>query len=78
MIYIGLGRFLSFQTVKDGNIDIQTSKTKSTLPIPPLLEDKNPDPNIADFTLEPQEGETSFLPNTKTREFDSLNDTKVL
>lgn len=49
------------------NIDIQTSKTKSTLPIPPLLEDKNPDPNIADFTLEPQEGETSFLPNTKTR-----------
>lgn len=35
------------------NIDIQTSKTKSTLPIPPLLEDKNPDPNIADFTLEP-------------------------
>ncbi|HFU3820376.1 TPA: multicopper oxidase domain-containing protein, partial [Streptococcus suis] len=49
------------------NIDIQTSITKSTLPIPPLLEDKNPDPNIADFTLEPQEGETSFLPNTKTR-----------
>ena len=49
------------------NIDIQTSKTKSTLPIPPLLEDKNPDPNIADFTLEPQEGETSFLPNTKTQ-----------
>ncbi|MGL4108264.1 multicopper oxidase family protein [Clostridium sp. LP20] len=42
-------------------------KLKNKLPIPALLEDKNPDPNIADFTLEPQEGKTSFIESKKTR-----------
>ncbi|MDT8718646.1 multicopper oxidase domain-containing protein [Clostridium sp. 19966] len=38
----------------------------SSLPIPELLEDKNPDPNIDDFTLEPQRGVTSFITGTQT------------
>lgn len=40
--------------------------SKNELPIPELLEDKNPDENIADFTLEPQEGKTSFIDNKET------------
>lgn len=37
------------------------------LPIPELLQDENPDPNVADFTLLAQQGETSFFDGVKTR-----------
>ncbi|GKU27587.1 multicopper oxidase mco [Clostridium folliculivorans] len=39
----------------------------SSLPIPALLEDKNPDPKVDDFTLEPQQGEVSFIKGTETK-----------
>lgn len=44
----------------------QIDEYKNKLPIPELLEDTNPDENIAEFTLEPQEGKTSFIDNKKT------------
>lgn len=37
-----------------------------TLPIPPLLADNNPDPNISDFELKAQNGSSFFYKNTKT------------
>lgn len=43
-----------------------TDDSQNKLPIPELLEDTNPDENIADFTLEPQEGKTSFIENKET------------
>ncbi|WP_040211011.1 multicopper oxidase family protein [Clostridium polynesiense] len=50
------------------NINTQKDAVSNTpLPIPALLEDKNADPNVADFTLEPQEGVTSFAPNIQTK-----------
>ncbi|MDI9218774.1 multicopper oxidase family protein [Clostridium tertium] len=49
-------------TNNDNNID----ESKNKLPIPELLEDTNPDENIAEFTLEPQEGKTSFIDNKQT------------
>lgn len=45
----------------------KVAKINNSLPIPTLLEDTNPDPNIDDFTLEPQEGVTSFFEGTQTR-----------
>lgn len=45
----------------------KVAKINNSLPIPTLLEDTNPDPNIDDFTLEPQEGVTSFIEGTQTR-----------
>lgn len=41
-------------------------KDKNKLPIPELLEDTNPDENIAEFTLEPQEGKTNLIGNKET------------
>ena len=41
-------------------------KSLKELPIPKILEDTNPDPNIAEFTLESQEGKTVFLENKET------------
>jgi FtsP/CotA-like multicopper oxidase with cupredoxin domain len=40
--------------------------TRNRLQIPPLLEDQNPDPGIAAFTLTAQEGKTSFYPDRQT------------
>ncbi|MBS5307901.1 multicopper oxidase domain-containing protein [Clostridium sp.] len=44
----------------------KVDKDKNKLPIPELLEDTNPDENIAEFTLEPQEGKTNFIVNKET------------
>ena len=41
-------------------------RTTNQLKIPALLEDQNPDPNIADFILEARSGETIFTGNLKT------------
>lgn len=40
--------------------------TGNRLQIPPLLEDQNPDPGIASFTLTAQEGKTSFYRDRQT------------
>lgn len=41
-------------------------QTKRQLKIPALLEDRNPDPGIAEFILEAQAGETNFIGNMQT------------
>src|SRR5699024_4296028 len=47
--------------------DNQTIETEeSPLPIPPLLEDHNPDPNKAEFHLTAQNATKEFVPGKKT------------
>ncbi|GKU24567.1 multicopper oxidase family protein [Clostridium folliculivorans] len=53
-------------TTEINNIN-KKAKINNSLPIPALLEDKNPDPKIDDFTLEPQQGLTSFIAGTQTK-----------
>jgi len=57
----GLFRLPSFK-----NIEKEAEKWLA-LPIPELSQDENPDPNVADFTLLAQQGETSFFDGVKTR-----------
>ncbi len=40
---------------------------ENTLKIPVLLQDQNPDPNVADYVLDAQSGETRFLEGKKTK-----------
>jgi len=49
------------------NISTSVSHEKNKLPIPAILKDKNSDPNIADFSLESQEGRTSFFSKIETQ-----------
>ncbi|MBC2582038.1 multicopper oxidase family protein [Clostridium sp. DJ247] len=44
-------------------------KQSTALPIPKLLEDKNPESNLADFTLSAQEGTTSFFNGKQTNTY---------
>ncbi|MFT8313014.1 MAG: multicopper oxidase domain-containing protein [Clostridium sp.] len=44
-------------------------KQSTMLPIPKVLEDTNPDPNVADFTLNAQEGTTSFFNGKETNTY---------
>jgi len=48
------------------NEDIVIKISEKELPIPALLEDKNPDPNISDFYIVAQEGTTSFIDGIQT------------
>jgi FtsP/CotA-like multicopper oxidase with cupredoxin domain len=43
-----------------------TFKSNKILPIPVLLEDKNPDTNISDYYIIAQEGKTNFIGNKQT------------
>ena len=43
-----------------------TFKSNKILPIPVLLEDKNPDINISDYYIIAQEGKTNFIGNKQT------------
>ncbi len=43
-----------------------TLKSNKILPIPVLLEDKNPDTNLSDYYIKAQEGKTNFIGNKQT------------
>ena len=68
--YFLLGSNMNLYFKKDTNTidnkDNYVRKSKNKLPIPELLEDENTDPNVSDFTLEPQEGKTFFISNRQT------------
>ncbi|MBR0575159.1 multicopper oxidase domain-containing protein [Proteiniclasticum sp. BAD-10] len=45
------------------------SSERNPLRIPELLEDRNPDPNMAEYALEAREGEQEFIPGKLTKTF---------
>lgn len=47
----------------------QTTSDTTTLPIPAILEDENPDPNIAEFYLNAQKSSKEFFAGSKTNTF---------
>ncbi|MFH5836448.1 multicopper oxidase family protein [Proteiniclasticum sp. C24MP] len=71
LVFIGLlGLFLrpgEFPVNRDdGNEDVVDTDTDRKLPVPALLEDKNPNDGISEFEISVQEGETEFISGLKT------------
>jgi blue copper oxidase len=62
VLLVGLGAHIIYVAI-DLSPPINGSKAlnRNVLKIPVLLEDKNPDPNVADFELEAQAGRTEFM-----------------
>ncbi|WML34043.1 multicopper oxidase domain-containing protein [Clostridium sp. OS1-26] len=51
------------------NNNSNTQEQSTMLPIPKLLEDKNPDSRVADFTLTAQQGTTAFINGNSTETY---------
>lgn len=49
------------------NVDQNDGQNGNALKIPALLQDQNPDPNIADFILDAQSGQTNFIGSRLTK-----------
>ena len=68
LIYYGfymfsdMGNGLSNPGIEDN----RTGQAARSLPIPPLLEDTNPDPKVAEFNLNAQKGSMQFFSDSKT------------
>lgn len=69
---LGNGDSMSMDHMKSltsNNLKEKVIENSAELPIPPLLENKSSDPNTADFTLNAEEGITSFFPGIKTETY---------
>lgn len=67
IVNVNSNKNISHNAYKNEEDNNSNEESYNELPIPKILEDTNPDPNIAEFTLEPQEGNTFFLNNKETK-----------
>lgn len=52
--------------VDNGNEDVVDTDAERKLPVPALMEDKNPNEGISEFEISVKEGETEFIPGQTT------------